>query len=182
MFLPDESFMRAARTSTTLAPGVRVELERHPRLAEHADGLLRAIAMTLAAGDDRRERARDLRPRSRALQAAVDDGDTLREARAHARRGRRCVQQDGRFARAPGARPGAALRAARDHRDRAARAPADRAPDATARSGGARRAGTADHGSRPSRPATTPREPGTSTAVDAFTGHSAHRWRGYACS
>ena len=144
----------ALPTSTTPRPGVRVELERHPRFAEHAHGAPPYSCHDLAAGDDRPERARDLRPRTRALQAAVDDGCALLETRTHARRCRRCLQQDRRFARTPGARAGAPLRAAWNHRHRTAelqpierQTPAPRPRSSSSRGSRPR--------SRPLRPAVT---------------------------
>ena len=42
MFLPDEAYLRAAHEHDPSLAGVRVELERDPRVAEHADGALRS--------------------------------------------------------------------------------------------------------------------------------------------
>ena len=61
MFLPDESYLRVGARARPGAPGVRLELERHPRLAEHADDPAPHRRHDLAAGDDRGERARGQR-------------------------------------------------------------------------------------------------------------------------
>jgi len=144
MFLPDESYLRVAH-------------EHDPSLQEYAWSsnvilaspstlmvLLRTVAMTWQQ-ETIAQSAHEISELGRELYKRLSTMGALLEARTHARRCRRCLQQDRRFARTPGARAGAPLRAARNHRYRATRAPADRAPDPPARGGGARRAGAADH-------------------------------------
>ena len=157
MFLPDESFLRAALEhdpSLTSSPSTNNVIPASPT---NLIGLLRAVALRLAAGDDRGGRAADLRPRPRALQAALDDGRARLEARPVARRRRQVVQRDRRLARAAGAAPGAALRAARDH---------------AASSRRARRRSSVRHGRSPqpsSSPRTTPRECSQASAARRVT-------------
>ena len=139
MFLPDESYLRAAH-------------EHDPTLQEYAWRsnvvlaspstlmiLLRTVAMTWQQ-ETVAESAREVSELGRELYKRLATmGAHVVAAREVARRRGQGLQRDRRLARAPGARAGAALRAARHLRHRAARAPADRAPDPLARRRGARR-------------------------------------------
>ena len=132
MFLHDESSLARGTRRRPDAARARALEQRDPGLADEPDRPAARRALRLAAGDDRRGRPPDQRPRPRAVQAPLDDGRARLEARPVARRGRQVLQRDRRIARAAGSAAGAPLRAARDHGHRAARADPDRASDAGA--------------------------------------------------
>ena len=99
MFLPDESYLRA-RTRARPRSGRTPGLERDPRVAEHAHGdpSDRRDA-TWQQETDRRERARGVRSRTRALRAHREVGDHFSKLGRSPRRSGRCLQRDRRLAR-----------------------------------------------------------------------------------
>ena len=139
MFLPDESFLRAAHEQDASLIELAVSNNVIPASPTNLIGLLRAVHYgwqqeTIA------ESAREVSDLGREpYKRSRDHGGAHGPARKVARRLGQGLQRDGRLPGASGARPGEAIRAARDHRHRAAGATADPAPAAAACCGRARR-------------------------------------------
>ena len=152
----------SARPSSRIRRSVElaVSQQRHPRLADEPH---RAAPRRRTTAGSRR-RSRRARARS-ATSAASSTSGWRRWARTSRGSASRSTARSRRYNETVGSLErqvlvaGAAVRAARDHRDRAAGAPADRAPDEGARGRGARRprASRVVRGAR--RAAPTPREP-----------------------
>ena len=131
MFLPtSRRWPRGARRSTRRSHELALSNNVIPASPTNLIGLLRAVHYgwqqeTIAEGARQiSDLGRELYKRLSTMGAHVSKLGTV------ARRRRQVLQRDGRLARAAGAAAGAPLRAARHHRHRAARAHADRAPDA----------------------------------------------------
>ena len=88
MFLPDETFLRAAVEHDPSLIEMAIANNVIPASPDQPDRPAARRALRLAAGDDRRERAPGERPRSRAVPPHLDDGRARREARQVARRRR----------------------------------------------------------------------------------------------
>ena len=166
MFLPDESFLRAALEHDPSLAELAVENNVIPASPTNLIGLLRAVHYgwqqeTIA------EDARKISDLGRELYKRISTMGTHVSKLGRSLDGAvRAFNDTVRVARAPGPAPGASLRAARDHRRHPRRARPDRAADTRAHRRRARPCGRAAGAAPAARP--TPRDGGTPGRADSF--------------